>query len=341
MGQDPVLVFGDLAHIRRLEPDDTGDMRFRGASRWSGELTQGRRLWGLILLLGAAASFATVPLFVTWLVREGVGVWFLLAARLAVSSLVLAVSVTAVAKGSPRITDRGNLLFLTMNGLLVLVLFATYLFPLGLGMAPTKLVLLSYLSPVFVAVMSTRFLGESLTGKKLAAIAIGLTGAMLTLQVWEIRRPEHIGLADLLAVSNGVVYAITIVLGRKNGLRERMHPMAFTLWSFVFALAWLVVAGAIVAIVQGPSVVRSQLPGQMTPRIMEYLLGLVLIATVTPVALLYAGLKHTEAGSASIIMLTEPICVFLLTFVFLHQSIGWWQIAGGVAIVSAGLLVAR
>ena len=295
----------------------------------------------IVLLLGSAASFATVPLFATWLTMEGVGVWFQIAARLAFSSLVLVVLRGLFASGSARVTGRRTLLFLVLNGLLVLVVFATYLLPLSLGTPPTKLILLSYLSPVYVALLGTRFLGERLTAKKLGAMAIGVAGTALTIRVWEVLSVRELHPGDLLALANGFLYATMIVVGRRAGVRERMRPLAFTLWSFVFALVWLIVLGMIAMAWLGPSVLRAQWPATITPRIAGHLAGLVLVATLLPVALLYAGLKHTEAGSASIVMLSEPICVFVLSFLFLDQPIGWWQFAGGAAILSAGLLVAR
>ena len=50
---------------------------------------------------------------------------------------------------------------------------------------------------------------------------------------------------------------------------------------------------------------------------------------------------RTEAGTASIILLSEPVAVFVLAFLLLGQPIDLWQILGGVLVLSAGVLVAR
>ena len=52
-------------------------------------------------------------------------------------------------------------------------------------------------------------------------------------------------------------------------------------------------------------------------------------------------MHRAEASVAGVVLLCEPVTVFILSFLFLHQSIGWWQLVGGGAILAAGALVAR
>lgn len=161
------------------------------------------------------------------------------------------------------------------------------------------------------------------------------------LRAWEIRMLEQLGAGDLMALLAGFSYAGLLVFGRWSGTRGRIHSLAWTFWSFVSAAVWLSVLGSVVILVAGPAALLAQISGTMTARALASLLGLSVLGTAVPYALTYAGLQSTEARSASIVLLSEPVSVFVLAFLFLHQAVGWWQIVGGVLIVGAGVLVTQ
>lgn len=299
------------------------------------------KISGPAMLLASGVLFATITLFVTFLTREGVGVWVQLAARLAFSILMLLLLLWAFSRDSLRIGGRGNLKFLVQNGLLMLSAFGTYVFSIALGTPPPKAILLVYLSPMYVALAGTVLLGEQLTAKKLMLLAVSLGGLCLTLEVWNIAGLASFQLGDLLALLNGVLIAAMTVVGRWSGIRQQVKPITLTFWSLVFALGWLVIFGLIALVWLGPAELALQWPGSASPRIVAYLVGLALLGTVLPYTLMYVGLQRTAAGIGSMVMLSEPICVFIGSSIFLQEPVGWWQIVGGVLVLGAGALVAR
>ena len=97
----------------------------------------------------------------------------------------------------------------------------------------------------------------------------------------------------------------------------------------------------IASVCSGASVLLSQIPGQISPRILVNILGLAVLGTIVPYGLLYLGLSNMEAGAASVLLLVEPLSVLVMSAIFLGQTVDWWQAAGGVLILGAGVLVAR
>jgi len=296
---------------------------------------------GTALLLGAGISFGTIPLWVTWMSQEGVGAWAQTTARIGIPVLTLIIFVLPFARDSLRIASGRTLRLLILNGLLMLLSNVTYISSMTLGTPPTKAILLNQMSPLYVAILGAALLGERLTRKRIAAVLIGLAGTATLLQVWDTQGMLNFQSGDLLAMATGVTYAILVVFGRWSGIQEGSHPLKLSFWTFVFALTWMILLALIVSIALGPEVVALQFPSSASPRTVASAVGLALLGSGLPFTLMYLGLSRTEAGTASILLLSEPVGVFVLSFLLLGQPLDLWQILGGVLVLSAGVLVAR
>ena len=69
---------------------------------------------------------------------------------------------------------------------------------------------------------------------------------------------------------------------------------------------------------------------------------LLLIAVAQTIGALWAyteGLRHLEAGVASILATFEPVVATLLAFFVLHERIEWVQLVGGALILAAVILL--
>jgi len=296
---------------------------------------------GTALLLGAGTAFGTIPLWVTWMAQDGVGAWAQTTARIGIPVLILIVFVLPFARDSLRIASGRTLRLLIFSGLLMLLSNITYISSMTLGASPTKAILLNQMSPLYVAILGAALLGERLTRRRIAAVLIGLAGTATLLQVWDTQSMLNFQPGDLMAMMTGVTYASIVVFGRWSGIQERNHPLKLSFWTFVFALSWLIVLALIVSITLGPEVVELQFPGSVSPRTVASAVGLALLGSGIPFTLLYLGLSHTEAGTASILLLSEPVSVFVFSFLLLGQPIDLWQILGGVLVLGAGVLVAK
>ena len=75
---------------------------------------------------------------------------------------------------------------------------------------------------------------------------------------------------------------------------------------------------------------RSLLPGVV-------LLGF--IATVIPFMMFIWGLQRIRASRAAIVSTLEPLSAAFLAYVWLHQSLDGWQLAGAVFVIAAVAVV--
>ncbi len=301
-----------------------------------------RREWsGTALTILSGVSFGALPLFVTWLSRAGVGVWLQVAVRLLVSIAVFAVILLKVAPGNARPISLRQWAFVAFNGFLMVAAFTTYVLSISLGTPPAKAILLVYLYPVFVALLGSRTLGERLTWRRRLGIATGVLGAAVMVEFWTIRSLGQIQPGDFLALGNSIVYAGVVVLGRRGSVREGIRPLALTMWSFVFGLGWLALAGLAMKSANWGGEVLLGLPQVVTLRTVGDFLGIAIFGTAIPYSLMYAGLHRTEATKASVLLLVEPISVIVMSALFLGQAMGLWQAVGGAIILGAAMLASR
>ena len=264
-----------------------------------------------------------------------------MAVRLALGSVFLLIGMRVVCPDRIGIGGRRTVAFTTLNGLLLVAGFTTFIFSITLGTPPVKTALLSQLSPVYVVVLARLLLQEKLNGAKLAAVAIGVLGGALTLKVWDVQALGRFQLGDLLGLANGLVVAAQLILARWVGVREKLPPLTLILWSLIFAVAAMAILALGVFLASGSAPLLEQVPTHFSARMGAYILGIAIAGTVSPFTLLYLGLERTEASVASVLLLAQPVSVFAFASIFLHQPIGWWQILGGVAILGAALLVSR
>lgn len=301
-----------------------------------------RREWsGAILTMMAGVSFGTLPLFVTWLNRAGAGVWLQVMVRLLVSIALFAFILLKVSPGNARPQTARQWAFVAINGLLMVSAFTTYVLSISLGTPPAKAILLVYLYPVFVALLGLRALGERLTWPRGLGILAGVVGAAVMVEFWNIGSLGQIQPGDFLALANSVVYAGVVVLGRRGSVRENIRPLALTMWSFVFGVGWLGLAGLGMRLTHWGTAIFLAVPQSVSLHLVADFLGIAIFGTAIPYGLMYAGLHRTEASAASVLLLVEPVSVIVMSMVFLRQPIGFWQGVGGAVILGAAMLAGR
>lgn len=297
-----------------------------------------RNLTGIALAVLSGVSFGTLPVFITWLSARGIGAWVQVAVRLSVSAAILGAALALAAPASLRIASGRQFRLLLANGALMLAAFTSYVLSISLGTPAAKAILLVYLYPIFVALAGPKLLGEVITRSRLASTALGVIGAAVTVGFWDVGSLGQVQAGDLLALLAGLAYAGVVILGRIGSTQERLSSPVLTFWSFVAALAWLLVGGFVAVVWLGAPDLLLAPPAEADPRMIRDLLGLAIFGTAVPYGLLFAALGRTEASTASILMLVEPVSVFLMSAAFLHQPVRWWHLAGGGVILAAAVL---
>ena len=184
-------------------------------------------------------------------------------------------------------------------------------------------VLVTYAAPAFMVLLAPLLIAERVPRSSIAALGVSLAGiALITLAGGEGSgevRPLGVALAVLAAVS----FAFLLVLLKRYA--AGVDPLTWVLWESLAAAAVL-----------WPAALAGGLPAAAD---LGYLLFLGLFLTGALSVVFVAAIRHVPAASAGILMYMEPVAAALLAAAVLGESLTWPVIAGGAAIVAAGVIV--
>ena len=189
-----------------------------------------------------------------------------------------------------------------------------------------KAILLFYLTPIWSTLLGRVVLGETITPVRWLAMALGLVGIVTIFGIDSgVPVPRNIG--DWLALASGIMWAITAVrLRRETNNAIELSNVNF-LWSFVFALGFLLIAN------------QSPMPdwGTALPSLPWWMI-LMLIAIVSgPVTSIW-GAKYLSPGIVGLLFMTEISVGAVTAALWSGEPFGWREVAGILLISSAGVL---
>lgn len=211
---------------------------------------------------------------------------------------------------------------LLLAGALLLIIWAFQYLPLANAIA------IFFVEPLILTLMSAAFLNERLGARRLAAVAVGLIGALIVIRPnWAV-----FGWTAILPLGAAVCFAGYLALTRHSGDAE--HPLAMQLWAGAAATLGLTL---VIALGDGTGIgpIDPILP---EPREWALLGGLGAFSAVTHVMLAFA-FRFAEAGILAPFQYLEIISATLLgllVFGDFPDTITWM---GTALIVAAGLYV--
>jgi drug/metabolite transporter (DMT)-like permease len=205
----------------------------------------------------------------------------------------------------------------------------------AIGIIPVSVAgLLLYTYPILVTLMSWVFFRESLTARKLLALALATAGALMVLGVAgpllglggsALGAVDPVGAAWGLAAA--VIYSIYIVAGAR--FTAGVPP--------IFASAVVISSAAVVYVVWG--LLTGQLHLQVAESVWFWAGCIAVICTVVAIATFFAGLRLTGPSRAAIASTLEPAVTVFLAAVILQETISPEQIAGGVLVLCSVLVL--
>lgn len=188
--------------------------------------------------------------------------------------------------------------------------------------------LLLYTYPILVTVLAWLFFRESLTVRKLAALALTTVGALMVLGVVG----SILGLSDnslatinpegaAWGVAAAIIYSTYIIAGTRY--TARISP--------IFSSAVIISSAAVVYTLWGTF--TGELRVDIGPRAWFWAACIALICTVVAIAAFFAGLLLLGPSRAAIASAVEPAITVLLAAIFLQERITPEQVAGGTLIL--------
>jgi drug/metabolite transporter (DMT)-like permease len=279
-----------------------------------------KQLTGILLIAVSAASFGTLAIFGRFLYADGLDTFTMLFLRFGFAALLM--TILLVARREPLPHGKILLQLIGMGALGYVGQSFSYLTAIKYASAGLVALLL-YLYPMFVFILSVIVLRERMTWLKIAALVLALMGTALTVD------PAGGQLQGiLLAICAALIYSVYIIIG--TNVMKHVSPVQSSVVIFASAGA---VYGALMALngVYLPASDRGWLG----------IAGIVLIATVIPVAAFLAGLERIGPTNAAMLSTLEPAVTVLLAAWMFNERLNASVIFGGGLILTAVILLTR
>jgi len=209
----------------------------------------------------------------------------------------------------------------------VTLFYGSYQVSVEKGGAALASVLL-YTAPAWVVILSKIFLKEALTGVKIVALFLTLTGVtMISMNQgagsFSIQKGAG-GAAIGFGLLSGFCYSLYYIFGKQFSEKYSASVLFF----------YILPIGALCLIPWFSFAQKS--PAAWTA------MGLMaLLCTYGAYHVYYAGLRYIEAGRASIIATTEPVLAAVVAFFWWGERFSMAGYAGSVLIITAVVLMIR
>lgn len=298
---------------------------------------------GYALAVLAAACWAANGLLANWLFGPtGAAVWRVAAAsgemdarvlaaeRVVVAFGILVVLLALFRRGALRVIPR-DVPFVAIFGVVGLAAVQyTYYRTIEVTGQPTVAILLEYLSPVLVLVVSVALLGERLTWALPVGVVLSVAGCALVVGAvggeGRLAIPPE-GLAWGLA--SAVFFGAYTLMGRRAA--GRFDPWTILVWGLGAAsLVWIVVLG--------PTAIAAPLS---RPETAVAILFTAVLGTIVPFGAYLTALRHIAATKANVTAALEPALVAVGEFAVFGHALTAIQAFGGALVVAAIALVQR
>lgn len=234
--------------------------------------------------------------------------------------------------------ERGHLPYLLGYGLVLSLFNSLWTLSVVLNGAAAATVLV-YCSTAFTALLGWRLLNERLDWARWLAVAVCLGGCVLVAGAYDPDVWRSNLLAILTGILSGLFYAIYSLMG-SAGARRGLNPWSMLLYTFGFAAAFLLVY----------NLLPLKLPGAATSLGNMLWLGdawagwgvLLLLAagpTLAGFGLYNLALGNLPSSLANLILTLEPAFTDVLAYYFLGEHLTAVQLAGGLLILGAVVLL--
>lgn len=281
---------------------------------------------GYLLVLLAATLWASLGVFYKFLIND-FGLRPLTAATLrgSVGGLLL-LAVLLALRVNLRVPRQDWPTFLAYGVIGVALFFICYVNAIHLAGVAVAAVLM-YTSPVWVALISWRWLGERLGRRGLAALGCALAGAALVARVynWEALRLNGLGVAAGLGA--GITYGLYSIFNKL--LVRRSAP-------WVVQTYGLLIGATTLAVLAPPTDIGR---GFVSPAAIALVLGMGLIPTLIASLAFAVGVQWIPISMAAIVAIWEPAVATAFGYLFFGERLEPGQWLGMAGILAAVLLL--
>lgn len=296
---------------------------------------------GYALTLLAAACWATGGLTAKWLFTApgtetadwpvpplGISIdpTALAGGRALAAFVLLAVYLVVTSRDSLRVR-RSDLSFLATFGIAGLAMVHySYFKTISLTDVATA-ILLEYLAPVLVLIVSTLFLGHRLTWSLPVGVAMSVTGCALVVGAIGGRGMVVSGEGVAWGLASAAFFALYSVMGSWASKRFAAHTTLVYGLGFA-ALFWLVVLGPV------------RVFGVFAqPATAAAVVFVAVVSTIIPFSAFLLALGHIAPTNATVTSTVEPVIAAVGAYFLLGEVLNATQILGGALVIAAILVI--
>ena len=278
------------------------------------------RLIGVFLVTLYAVLVATNPIFARISYDAGANPATFLFIRFLIASPVMFMIMKA--RGFP--IPRGKLLvsLILIGGIGA---GAILCFFMAIRLAPVNLIIIVfYMFPTIVTLLSAVFLKQPITGFKIAALLMTIVGILLAIGM----DSGGYVLGIILAIITAIFHSLYLIFGSLS--IKRAGPFSATT---VIILPSVVIFGIVVGI-QGPQWPMN-ISGWMA------IIASALISTILARIAFYEGFRRIDIANAAIISTFEVVVTVTLAIIILGETITLPKILGACLVISAVIILAK
>jgi drug/metabolite transporter (DMT)-like permease len=280
---------------------------------------------GYLAVMGAALLWASCGTVGKAIIQTGITPFQLVQIRATISTALIGLIFLTGQPSRLRIRPADLWYFLLLGGALVLVQYSYFMTISKIQVAAA--ILLEYLAPILVAAYAVTFWKERLTAPKLAALLLAVGGCYLVVGGYslDLLRMNREGI--LWGLFSALAFAAYTLLGERG--MHRYRPWTVVFYSFLFA-------ALILNVVHEPF---RFLRVSLTPGQWGVFLYIVVAGTVLPFGLYFLGVNYIRSTRTMITATLEPISASFMAFFLLGEVLRPLQVAGGLLVVAAIVLL--
>lgn len=218
----------------------------------------------------------------------------------------------------------GNLTPVVLRGLIGAAAITLYFIGIG-GVGPGLATLIQNTYPVFASIFAAVFLGERLSGRLGAALALNLAGVGVIVLGPGVHLESRIAVGAMSAAASAVLAGTAVTAVRH--LRRSESASLITTWFM-----------GVAAVATLPTLTSGLPP--ITPTLVAALLGVVL-TSIAGQWLLHHGLGFTTAAQGSLAAASNVLVATILGALLTGEAVTSSMLAGGALMFSAIVLASR
>ncbi|WP_108671174.1 DMT family transporter [Peribacillus acanthi] len=278
--------------------------------------------YAIFYIIIAAIFWGMIGIFVKGLKEIGFESMEIVAIRAISTSVILVVYGLLTNRGSLIVSWKSVPSFIG-TGIFSIVFFNWCYFYSMDNLSISTAVILLYTAPIFVVLLSSIFLNEKLTLKKLTLVVITVIGCAFVTGLDSTRIDSDHILGYLIGLGAGLGYAMYSIFGK---FALKMHSsFTVTTYTFIFAAIALI---PFTRLWEKKSLFFNL-------EVYLHIFGLCIISTIAAYLLYTAGLNRMESSKASLLSTIEPVAAMCVGFFVFNESLDMYQWIGAILILSA------